>query len=71
MIFLRPVNAVDAAIASRFASVPELVKRTSSIDGKRSQTIARELGLERGCAAEVDAAHPAPRSIAARIAGCE
>ena len=70
MIFRRPVAAMARAIAIRFASVPELVKRTSSTERKRSHT-------RRASSASI-AVWPArlrPRSsaptIAARIAGCE
>ena len=40
----RPVAARAVLSASRFASVPELVKRSRSIDGKRALTAAAKRG---------------------------
>lgn len=47
--FSRPVRIFAAAIAMRLASVPELVKRTRSMDGNREQMVsAREKSFAPG-----------------------
>src|SRR4051794_5225894 len=51
-----PVNAVAAANAITFASVPEFVKRTSAIRRKSLAHQAGELGLGDGMSCEIDAA---------------
>jgi len=50
--------------------VPELVKRTSSIDGKRAQTAAANRASVAPCAPKLSPPASAA-SIASRIAGCE
>ena len=57
-------------MASRFASVPELVNRTSSIDGNRSQTAAaRPASYSFGAPKQMPSASAS--RTAPRMIGCE
>ena len=56
MILSRPVNARATRTALIAASVPELTKRTRSIDGISVRTAFAELVLERARRAEAGAA---------------
>ena len=65
-----PVTARAVASAMVLPSVPELVKRTRSIDGKRAQTSAANRSSQ-GLAEPKTIPASSARSTASRSTGCE